>query len=89
MPVAPAHAMRVISSSTKQHAEASVPAKTTADGRPTAPILRKPRREVLLPSQEPTKGLVQYALYVSPLAPSVYVIEVWGRVACARNLCGE
>jgi hypothetical protein len=28
--------------------------------------LAKPRKEVPLPSQEPTKGLVQYALYVLP-----------------------
>ena len=74
IPVVPAHAVRVITSSAKKQAEASVPVKPAGGGGHTAPILPKPRREVPLLSQEPTKGLVQYALYVSPLAPSVYVV---------------
>lgn len=74
MPVKPAHSVRSISSSAMKQAEASLPTKVE-DGGQTAPVLRKPRREVPLISQEPTKGLVQYALYVSPpLVPLVVMV---------------
>ncbi|KAF8430239.1 hypothetical protein EV426DRAFT_10721 [Tirmania nivea] len=52
--------VRAISTSAEKNAE--VPVAQRSGGGPTAPIPRAPRREVPLPSQEGTKGLVQYAL---------------------------
>jgi len=50
------YAVRAISTSAEKKAEVPVAQRS---GGPTAPI---PRREVPLPSQEGTKGVVQYAL---------------------------
>ena len=59
--LAPFRAAAALSSSARNDAGAAV--------QPHAGYgLAKPqRKEVLLPSQEGTKGLVQYALYVSPV----------------------
>jgi len=53
-------AIRTVSASAEKKAE--VPIAQRSGTEPSAPIPRAPRREVPLPSQEGTNGVVQYAL---------------------------
>ncbi len=59
---APTAAAAISSSSRKEADHTSVAPHSSAGG---GGLAKRPRREVLLPSQEGTKGVVQYALYVA------------------------
>lgn len=74
--IVPYRSIAAISSSASKTASAL--ASQNASGFPLG-VTGKPKREVLLPSQEPKKGAMQYALYVLNSPISIY----HGTVACA------
>lgn len=74
--IVPYRSIAAISSSASKTASAL--ASQNASGFPLG-VTGKPKREVLLPSQEPKKGAMQYALYVLNSPIPIY----HGTIICA------
>lgn len=69
------NAVRTITTSADKKAEVPVAVRS---GGSSGAAIRSPRREVLLPSQEPNKGAMQFALYVFFVPPRNN--GAWGQI---------